>query len=81
MRGPQPPPKKPEPEPDEKPVRDRELDEIEAVAAQRLYRVMDAGYPFEIAQQIARRFDIDIQLACDLMAEGCQPKTAARILL
>ena len=78
-------PPKPEPDPGkeeaEQKLADRELDEPERVAAQRLLKFMDAGYPFEIAQQIAGRFDIDSQLACDLLAEGCLPKTAARILL
>lgn len=86
LRGPQP---KPEPEPEKKPeqedaeqkLKDKGLDERERVGLNRLLNLMDAGYPFEIAQQIARRFDIDWHQADDLLKEGCTPQNAARILL
>ena len=78
-------PPKPEPDPHkeeaEEKLKDKELTEQERVVLNRLLNLMDAGYPFEIAQQLARRFDIDAHLAEDLLKEGCTPKTAARILL
>ena len=84
---PQPPPKKPEPEKDpeqeeaQKRLDNRQLEEVERVAAWRLLKMMDAGYPYEIAAKLAPRNDIDSTFACRLLAEGWTPRDAQRILL
>lgn len=82
VRPPQPEPQ-PEKEPEPKPKRDPEekLNELQQIMLWRLTVLMDAGFPLEIAEQFARRPDIDLHEACRLMSEGCPPVTAARILL
>jgi ABC-type amino acid transport substrate-binding protein len=40
-----------------------------------------AGYDVALARSIAARLDIDLHVAADLLADGCSPALAARILL
>ncbi len=55
-----------------------ERDRIERWRTNELER---AGYNLDLARQLAPRLDIDLHLAADLVASGCSPKLAARILL
>jgi hypothetical protein len=49
------------------------------VEAWRLHVLLRAGYPMRIAERIARS-DADLHQAVDMLARGCAPQTAARIL-
>ena len=49
------------------------------VEAWRLHELLRAGYPMRIAERIARS-DADLHQAVDMLARGCEPQTAARIL-
>jgi hypothetical protein len=40
-----------------------------------------AGYDEAAAAELARRTDVDLHLALELVGAGCPPETAARILL
>ena len=55
--------------------------ELEQVEAWRLAELERAGYSRDLAQEIARRHDIDLHMAVDLVLGGCTPELAARILL
>jgi hypothetical protein len=47
----------------------------------RFYALQRAGYPPSEAWQLAAVPDVDLRLAERLLAEGCPPSTAARILI
>ncbi len=55
-------------------------DEI-AVLMWRFERLVEVGYPLEIAQTVAFRTDVDLHYARRLVMAGCSPELAARILL
>ena len=55
-----------------------EAERIEAWRAEELER---AGYSRRDAAELAARFDVDLHLATDLVAGGCPPELALRILL
>lgn len=57
------------------------LSDAERVDQWRLAQLLDAGYPVELADQIASRHAIDLHQAVDLIAKGCTPQMAADILL
>jgi hypothetical protein len=60
----------------------REITEGERVQAWRQEELERAGYPRELAGEIAGRFDVDLHTAVALVREqGCAPDVAARILL
>lgn len=46
----------------------------------RIEQLEDAGYPQEEAFLLARRLDVDLHEACDLLRKGCSVKLAVRIL-
>lgn len=46
----------------------------------RLHILVEAGYPLFLAEKIAAS-DADLHRAVDLVRRGCQPETAAEILL
>ena len=46
----------------------------------RLHVLMEAGYPLPLAEQIAHS-EADLHRAVELVASGCPPETAAKILL
>lgn len=76
-----PPKPKTEPVADAEPE-DEQAAEIEQVVAWRLHVLADeARYPLDLAQVIARRPDIDLHDATDLIAEGCSHRMAGEILL
>jgi hypothetical protein len=52
-----------------------------AVDAWRLEQLLRAGYQLEHAEQLARRDDIDLHQAVELVDAGCAPALAASILL
>jgi hypothetical protein len=60
----------------------QQITEGERVQAWRQEELERAGYPRELAAELAGRFDIDLHTAVGLVREqGCAPDIAARILL
>jgi hypothetical protein len=51
------------------------------VESWRLHVLMEAGYPLPLAEKLAAALDADLHHAVDLVARGCDPRTAAEILL
>ena len=61
------------------------MDGIEAterskVESWRLHVLIEAGYPLHLAERIAAS-EVDLHRAADLLGAGCEPETAAEILL
>ena len=48
--------------------------------AWRLGQLKRAGYTGNRADELAGRYDIDLHVACDLVASGCPEETAFAIL-
>ena len=46
----------------------------------RLHVLIEAGYPFELAERIASS-DVDLHRAVELVTQGCSPDVAEKILL
>jgi hypothetical protein len=42
---------------------------------------MEAGYPLPLAEKLAAALDADLHAAVELVRSGCDPRTAAEILL
>ena len=59
-------------------LEDTELDKIERWRTEELER---AGYGVRAAGRLAVRHDIDLHQAVQLLARGCPPELATRILL
>ena len=59
------------------------LEEMEPdrVVRWRVQELRRAGYAEREAAKLARRSDVDLHLAADLLTQGCSSKTALRILL
>ena len=55
--------------------------EEERILAWRLEQLLQAGYAWGIAGGLARRPDVDLHRAADLLRRGCPQETARRILL
>jgi hypothetical protein len=53
---------------------------MEEVLSWRLEQLLQAGYDRRDAGQLARRTDVDLHQAVDLLGKGCPPKLAAAIL-
>ena len=51
------------------------------VESWRLHVLMESGYPLPLAEKIAAALDADLHEAVQLVANGCDPRTAAEILL
>lgn len=62
-------------------LRDGRRSEGERVAHWRFETLRCAGYDRHSARALARRRDVDLHLAADLLREGCPVETALRILL
>jgi len=60
---------------------DRPLDELEELVAMRLLRLLNADVPLEDAQAIAIRLELDYHKVLSMVAAGCPPVLAARIVL
>jgi hypothetical protein len=56
------------------------IDERSKVESWRLHILIEAGYPLPIAERLAVS-EADLHLACALLGQGCEPATAAEILL
>jgi hypothetical protein len=56
-------------------------EEQEQVRLWRLTALKRAGYEDEAAQVLARRHDVDLHHAVDLVRRGCPTETALRILI
>ncbi|HEU5278884.1 MAG TPA: hypothetical protein VFU26_08285 [Gaiellaceae bacterium] len=56
-------------------------EEFELVEAWRAEQLEAAGYGAQAAVQLALRQDVDLHLATDLVASGCSPELALKILL
>jgi hypothetical protein len=55
--------------------------ETERVERWRIEELERAGYDAAQAQVLARRTEVDLHRAVDLVARGCTPELALRILL
>ena len=55
--------------------------EQELVVEWRVEELARAGYPDELASELALRSDVDLHSALDLLAKGCSTELAAAILL
>lgn len=47
----------------------------------RFQQLVSAGWPEQQALVLAANHDVDLHLACDLLAQGCDPTVAWEILL
>jgi hypothetical protein len=59
----------------------RFIDENTLIEAWRAEELERAGYPLDAAVEIARRQDIDLHRAVDLLRLGCPIELALRIVL
>ncbi len=50
------------------------------VESWRLHVLMEAGYPLSLAERLAGS-EADLHRAVELVQQGCEPKTAAEILI
>jgi hypothetical protein len=62
------------------PILEPLIDERSKVEGWRLHILIEAGYPLSIAERLAVS-EADLHLACEMLGLGCQPETAAEILL
>ena len=53
--------------------------EIQVVSWRR-GRLLDAGFGFELADELAGEFRVDLHALLELVERGCPPSLAARIL-
>ena len=58
-------------------VRPTEQELVESWRATELER---AGYPAEVAAELAGRMDVDLHLAVEMLTKGCSPELALNIL-
>jgi len=56
------------------------IDERSKVESWRLHILMESGYPLTLAERLAVS-EADLHVACEMIARGCTPETAAEILL
>ena len=61
-------------------IAEHDQSEREKVAGWRLHVLIEAGYPPPLAERLAQS-DADLHTAVELVRKGCQPLTAAEILL
>jgi len=59
----------------------RRVPEEPCVALWRFEQLLQAGYPRRAASRLAKRSDVDLHLATDLLRRGCPVQTALRIML
>ena len=57
-----------------------EADDQSKVESWRLHVLIEAGYPLHLAERLAAT-EIDLDRAVELLRQGCEPTTAAEILL
>ncbi len=51
------------------------------VESWRLHVLIEAGYPLPLAERLAAALEADLHEAVELVGKGCDPTTAAEILL
>jgi hypothetical protein len=56
-------------------------EELVLVEAWRAEQLETAGYGAQAAAELAMRHDVDLHLAIQLIASGCEPDLALKILL
>ena len=56
------------------------IDERSKVESWRLHILIEAGYPLPLAERLAGS-EADLHRAVELVTQGCEPQTAAEILL
>jgi hypothetical protein len=61
-------------------IAEHDQSEREKVASWRLHVLIEAGYPLPLAERLAQS-DADLHAAVELVRKGCEPLTAAEILL
>ena len=61
-------------------VAEHDQNDREQVESWRLHVLIEAGYPLPLAERLAQS-DADLHRAVNLIGQGCEPKTAAEILL
>jgi len=61
-------------------IAEHDQNEREKVASWRLHVLMEAGYPLPLAERLAHS-EADLHTAVALVRQGCEPKTAAEILI
>jgi hypothetical protein len=61
-------------------IAEHDQSERDKVAGWRLHVLIEAGYPLPLAEKLARS-DADLHTAVELVRKGCEPLTAAEILL
>jgi hypothetical protein len=59
----------------------KDRSEVAKIDAWRREQLEVAGYPADAAAALASRHDVDLHRAIDLLADGCPPDVALRILL
>ncbi|MGH2921347.1 MAG: hypothetical protein ACRDKU_04685 [Gaiellaceae bacterium] len=61
-------------------IAEHDQNDRERVESWRLHILIEAGYPLPLAERLARS-EADLHHAVELIGQGCEPKTAAEILL
>ena len=61
-------------------ILDPVIDERSKVESWRLHILIEAGYPLSLAERLAVS-EADLHVACEMLSRGCEPETAAEILL
>lgn len=61
-------------------IAEHDQSERDKVAGWRLHVLIEAGYPLPLAERLAQS-DADLHTAVELVRKGCEPLTAAEILL
>jgi hypothetical protein len=61
-------------------IAEHDQSERDKVAGWRLHVLMEAGYPLPLAERLAQS-EADLHSAVELIRQGCEPKTAAEILI
>jgi hypothetical protein len=61
-------------------IAEHDQNDRERVESWRLHVLIEAGYPLPLAERLAQS-EADLHRAVELIAQGCEPKTAAEILL
>ncbi len=63
-------------------TQDQAETELDRIEAWRLHLLLDAGYTRHRAEQLASHWqDVDLHLAIRLLTQGCDQRTALKILL
>ena len=61
-------------------IAEHDQSERDKVAGWRLHVLIEAGYPLPLAEKLAQS-EADLHTAVELVRKGCEPLTAAEILL